>query len=195
MAGIEIYRGPSLLDGAPIVVLVHTSGSSNQKTGPGPQAYIMRADVPPGDAVRSGADASVCGACAHRGDRATGRKRSCYVVMHHAPRAVWEAWQRGIYPRVAREHVAGRFAGAFVRLGAYGDPAAAPRWVWEQVTRHASGWSGYTHQWSLGFALADLCMASVENDEQEAEAARRAGRSACRAGSAGHPAGAFGRRA
>ena len=173
--GRVLYHGPSLLDGAPIVVIA-TMASTNRKTGPGPQTWIMRADVPPTDAAHTGADASVCGRCVHRGRVVDGRNvgRSCYVTLFHAPRAVWNAWRRGRYPTVERRHMASTFAGTFVRLGAYGDPAAAPRWLWEAVTRHASGWSGYTHQWRDGFALADLCMASVET-AAEAEAARAMG--------------------
>jgi hypothetical protein len=170
MPGVELYRGPSLLDGAPIVVLAQTSGSRNSKTGPGPQVYIMRADIPPIDAVRTGADVSICGACVHRGDRQTGRGRSCYVVLTHAPRAVWDAWQRGKYPPIDRALIPARFAGKFVRLGAYGDPAAAPHWVWDAITRHAVGWTGYTHQWRLGFALQAWCMASVETDAEADDA-------------------------
>jgi hypothetical protein len=52
-----------------------------------------------------------------------------------------------------------------VRLGSYGDPAAVPRHVWDDVCGSASGWTGYTHQWRDGFALADLCMASTESSE------------------------------
>ena len=169
--GYVLYTGPSLLDGAPIVVIA-TMASTNQKTGSGPQTWILRADVSPVDAIHSGADASICGECSLRGRSVDGHNvgRSCYVRVFHGPRAVWDAWRRGRYRTLSRERIGSVFAGTFVRLGAYGDPAAAPRWLWEAVTRHASAWSGYTHQWSLGFALADLCMASVENDEQAAAA-------------------------
>jgi hypothetical protein len=118
------------------------------------------------DALHSGADASVCGDCVHRGDATAGRKRSCYVKVWQGPRAVWDAWKRGRYAVLSRETMAAPFIGGHVRLGAYGDPAAVPRWVWEEVTRHASAWSGYTHQWRHGFALADLCMASVETEAE-----------------------------
>jgi hypothetical protein len=62
------------------------------------QTYIMRSDVPPIDAVKSGEDASICGGCVHRGD-GTGKGRSCYVTLMHGPRGVYAAYKRGSYPR------------------------------------------------------------------------------------------------
>ncbi len=56
--GFVLYQGPSLLDGLPIVAIA-TMRSTNPKTGPVPQTWILRADVPPMDAVRTGADASI----------------------------------------------------------------------------------------------------------------------------------------
>ena len=44
-----IYRGPSLLDGAPIVVIA-TVTDTNSKTGAMVQTYIIRSDMPPTDA-------------------------------------------------------------------------------------------------------------------------------------------------
>lgn len=163
--GVEIWRGRSRLDGAPIVALA-SFNSTNPKTGPGPQAWILRADVPPVVAVKTGADASVCGACSLRPSLGGG----CYVQTFHAPRAVWDAWQRGRYRRLDPADVAGRFAGQHVRIGAYGDPAAVPIDVWESVVSRASSWTGYTHQWRDGFALQHLCMASVETDADAADA-------------------------
>jgi hypothetical protein len=47
--GIVIYRGPSILDGSPIVVIATGlgSGSSNRKTGALVQTWILRDDVSP----------------------------------------------------------------------------------------------------------------------------------------------------
>jgi hypothetical protein len=62
-----IYRGPSLYDGAPIVV-VATFTKSNSKTGGVVQTYILRDDVDPRDASKGGQDVSICGSCPHRGE-------------------------------------------------------------------------------------------------------------------------------
>lgn len=184
--GYILHEGPSLLDGAPIVVIAITS-SENAKTGDMVQTYILRADVAPIEASRTGADESTCGQCPKRwhlgGD--------CYVNLGHGPRVVFDGYRRGIYPH------AKRFAGLYfpalangaqclgfgrmVRLGTYGDPAAVPAHVWEALTAHAKGHTGYTHQW-LSDAIDEqqrerimrLCMASADT-ETEAEMAHALG--------------------
>lgn len=63
--GLVLWEGPSRLDGAPIVLIATgmRRGSSNEKTGPMVQTWILRQDVAPHVAQRTGADASVCGDC------------------------------------------------------------------------------------------------------------------------------------
>jgi hypothetical protein len=79
------------------------------------------------------------------------RQRACYVNVHQAPLAVWEAWrQRGSYVSFdAAQHLQ-LFRGGMVRLGSYGDPCAVPYSVWSPVVRVASGRTGYTHAWQFG---------------------------------------------
>ena len=62
------------------------------------------------------------------------------------------------------------FAGRGIRLGAYGDPAAVPAQVWQNVATHAAFWTGYTHQWRTCDPIyARWCMAScVTEDERRA---------------------------
>jgi hypothetical protein len=164
--GAIIYRGPSMLDGAPIVVVATglAKGSNNTKTGAGLiQTWILRDDVSPTDAVNGGQDASICGACPHRGDLVDGRNvnRSCYVTVFQAPLNVWKSAHRGIYADVS-DNLTATFAGRGVRLGAYGDPAAVPLAVWHAVLAEASFWTGYTHQWKdCDRGYADYCMASA----------------------------------
>ena len=50
-SGYVFYRGPSLLDGAPIIGIV-TTKSENRKTGPILQTWILRADLDPQAAAR-----------------------------------------------------------------------------------------------------------------------------------------------
>ena len=165
--GFVLYRGPSLIDGAPIVAIAITS-SSNRKTGNMVQTYILRADVDPLTASRQGADVSICGTCPHR--HHTGG--ACYVNLGRGPRAVFDAYMRGRYPQ---DPSAAAFAslGRMVRLGTYGDPAAVPTHVWQSLTAAAAGHTGYTHQWANPHtdpALATLCMASVDSDDDAARA-------------------------
>ncbi|MDM0006430.1 hypothetical protein QTI51_09680 [Variovorax sp. J22G73] len=174
--GYVIYRGPSLLDGSPIVAiaLVH---STNAKTGDMVQTYILRADENPLQAMMAGRDAAICGDCKHR--PSTGG--ACYVNVGQGPNAVYKALERGNYPDATPEAVGLMVAGRMVRLGTYGDPAAVPVHVWQWLVAQAAGRTGYTHQWR-NEALAgehvahlmDLVMASCDS-EAEADEARAMG--------------------
>ena len=63
--GVLLWRGPSPVDGAPIMCILTglQSPSVNGKTGPMLQTWIMREDIPPHHAQRGGEDSSVCGGC------------------------------------------------------------------------------------------------------------------------------------
>ncbi len=165
--GAILYRGPSLIDGAPIVVIATglKGKSANGKTGDMVQTWILREDMAPTDAVKTGADVSICGQCPHRGD-GTGKGRTCYVTVFQAPLSVWKAYKRGAYAE-AIPSVAGRM----VRLGSYGDPAAVPTAVWAAFTAGAIAWTGYTHQWrTADAALQRFCMASCDSEADRAAA-------------------------
>jgi hypothetical protein len=168
--GLILYRGPSLLNGAPVVCVATclVKPTSNDKTGDFIQTYVLAdGDERPTDAIRSGADAAVCGDCPHRSG-------SCYVDAGRAPNAVFEALRRGRYPRFRPRRHLPLFAGRLVRLGAYGDPAAVPLRVWEAVCGVAAGWTGYTHAWRVcAPGYARFCMASVETEAQREQAAAR----------------------
>jgi hypothetical protein len=183
--GAVIYTGPSRIDGAPIVVIVTglSKASSNTKTDDMVQSWILRADMSPLDALRTKQDKSICGGCPHRPQSvgfkkvkgllvATWFKRSCYVNVAQAPMAVWNAYKRGSYPTLSNNALSMATAGRLVRLGSYGDPAAAPLSVWQAYTAQASGWTGYTHQWKSERLrdVAALCQASVDSAEEAARA-------------------------
>ena len=173
MNGFILYEGPSALDGAPIVVIVTglKKKSRNEKTGDMVTTWIMRSDVAPVDALASGDDASVCGMCPHR-PKLGG---VCYVTVWQAPRQIYKSYREGIYPRVTLAQAADAVAGRLVRLGSYGDPAAAPVAIWEALTSKAEGWTGYTHQWRTApDAFKRLTMASAD-DASEGFTARAAG--------------------
>lgn len=178
--GAIIYRGPSLIDGAPIVVVATglTVGSANGKTGAMVQTYVLRDNGrSPMDNVRSGDDVSICGACPHRLNPETG-KRSCYVTLAHGPRSVSASVNRGRYvdstdpdgPEAAlvRELVRDRP----LRLGTYGDPLAAPVAVWVPLINVSARWTGYTHQWKeeQNHDARAIVMASVDSEAEAAEA-------------------------
>lgn len=169
--GYEVWRGKSWIDGADIVCIL-TMQSGNRKTGAMSQTWILRADTHPVDAIKSGADASICGNCPHRGNGVDGTGRSCYVNVGQAPASVWRAWMRGAYPRVGLNRVSLATHGRAVRLGAYGDPAVLPARVLRALTIGASLHTGYTHQWRdprAAHARA-LCMASADSGAEAAAA-------------------------
>ena len=170
--GYIIYRGPSMLDGAPIVVIAtgFAKASANGKTGALIQTWILRDDLSPRAAVNAREDSSICGDCVHRGAADGSRKRTCYVRIDNAPRAVWTAVQADRYTVADADTIAELTRGLGVRLGSYGDPAAVPLWVWEAFTRHASFWTGYTHQYRDYPELAPYCMASADSQSDRAAA-------------------------
>ena len=180
-----LYRGPSMLDGSRIIMIatgIKTS-SKNAKTGNMIQTWILREDIAPHIAIKSGDDASICGNCRHRG-RHDGKRwtstRTCYVQVHNAPTSIWRAYHRGSYgSRVSTPmQTIAIGTGRKVRIGSYGDPAAVPARVWDMLTTHASGWTGYTHQWAHMSAkraarMQRYCMASCDTLAERAEAQAR----------------------
>ena len=166
--GYVIYRGPSMLDGEPIVVIAtgFADGSDNRKTGSMIQTWILREDVDPLTATRTGDDSSICGGCTHRGVIIDGQNegRSCYVKVWQAPLNVWKAYKRGIYPEMDYMDLAWLFAGKPVRFGSYGDPAAMPLNVIDVIGMTAEFTTGYTHQWrEVDTGYAKWLMASADN--------------------------------
>jgi len=164
MPGAILWEGASQIDHQPIVVIA-TWNSRNRKTGDMLQTWILRADISPLQAIADGQDVSICGTCKHRKQPDTG-KRSCYVNVGQAPNGCWKAYKRGSYDRA--DSIASIGMGRRVRLGAYGDPAAVPAHIWRKLISLSLGHTGYTHQWKMAFAGAfrDLCMASVDNEEE-----------------------------
>lgn len=173
--GAILWEGKSAIDGAPIMLIATglAKSSSNAKTGDLVQTWILRSDVTPQEAVDSGADASICGACPHRGDVVNGKNvgRSCYVTIFQAPRNIYQTAKRGKYARAKGDNGAALLAGRNVRLGAYGDPAAIPFHVWARLLKDAARGTGYTHQWKQADSrFARYCMASADNAQEAQEA-------------------------
>lgn len=165
MPGYILWEGESLYDGKPIVVIA-TMNSDNGKTGDMVQTWILRQDINPIEASRTGEDSSICGTCPHKGkpsDKATGwaKERACYVNLLHGPLGIWKAYRNGSYPRVSPIAFAGLVAGRMVRVGSYGDPAAVPVTVWQAIVAQAKGWTAYTHA-SLN-PLPDMLMTSADS--------------------------------
>ena len=173
-----IYRGPSLIDGKPIVVVAIVK-SRNVKTSNMLQTYVLRADMSPCEASKTGEDYSICGNCPLRGNATSDPKkkqatdRPCYVILGQGPTIVYKSLEKGIYPDVSgHAKIAALGAGRMVRLGTYGDPAACPSYVWESLISEASGWTAYSHQSGIATAdvRPDMFMISADNKGQAVEA-------------------------
>jgi hypothetical protein len=167
--GHTLYRGPSLLDGAPIVVLSPTR-VHNSKTGDLLQTYIIRSDISPLTALRTKQDSSICGQCPNRPALIKETNEPCcYVNVGRAPQQVYEGFIDGMYPPASPSSV-GHLRR--IRLGAYGDPAAVPIEIWDALLSRCLGYTGYTHQWRASFAqcLRPYCMASCNSESDYFEA-------------------------
>ena len=164
-----IYNGPSLLDGKPIVAIA-TWSNRNTKTGAVVQTYILRSDINPLEASKTGEDFSICGDCTMRGEvnndpkRKQAKGRRCYVNLGQGVLIVYKSFLRGVYAMAntkAGRNTLGR--ARFVRVGTYGDPAAVPAFIWEQLLAEADTFTAYSHQ--SGWR-PDIAMQSADNKAQ-----------------------------
>jgi hypothetical protein len=149
--GYVVYEGPSAINGKPIVAIL-TLKSNNVKTGNMAQLWIMARDTAPHIAKKEGKDDAVCGDCPI--------KKECYVLTFQGPLSVWNAYKRGVYSGL---QIPLRLL--TIRFGAYGDPAALPKWLIKNIAKNCKDFTGYTHQWNkpkFNF-LKNYFMASVES--------------------------------
>ena len=173
-----IYNGPSQIDGKPIVVIA-TYSNRNRKTGAVVQTYILRSDINPLEASKNGEDYSICGSCPMRGEvtkdpkRKIAKGRRCYDNLGQGVLIVFKAFLRGVYQ--SADNTDGRKAlgrGRIVRVGTYGDPAACPDHILDELIAESETWMAYTHQkpWR-----PDIAMQSADSHD-EARAHWAAGR-------------------
>ena len=161
---VVVYEGPSELNGAPIVAIVTglVTPSTNTKTGPMAQLWILDATTEPHVAVKTGEDESVCGDCPARG-------KWCYVTTFQGPLSIYRTWKRGGY----EDYRADALTGKVLRFGAYGDPAALPIRTLYKLGGLVDRFTGYTHAWRYcDPTIKSICMASVDTvDDQKAASA------------------------
>jgi hypothetical protein len=204
IGGVIIWRGASAIDGTPIVVAANKfdAESLNDKTGAMVQTWILPDPHAAQIEVNGNRPAkinawladtgakSICGDCPHawqyNAESGVYEKGSCYVREYQAPAAVLGAISRGSYLEAGidfpRAWLAEIGAGFNIRLGSYGDPAAADPDAWLAFILRAAGRTGYTHGWKSGFhafkrnafRLRSVVMASCDN-AADLRAARDAG--------------------
>lgn len=177
-----LYRGPSVIDGRPIVVAFYT-GTKNRKVGAAPSVAILP-DVPTYREAFKAAP-SVCGGCPFLGAmHPTGQKRNqggCYAWALAMPIASQlKAIAAGRYVEgpaawtLTQAHLQAH-APRIIRVGTVGDSAAVPRWVWDRLRAACPDGTtpqNYTHQWRRPDAqhLQTWTMASVESAADAAKA-------------------------
>jgi hypothetical protein len=170
-----IYQGPSLIDGSPIVVIAILT-SKNTKTGSMLQTYIMRSDMDPRIASKTGADFAICGSCPHRGiatddpAKKQAENRSCYVLLGQGPLIAYQSMLKGLYPVIhGHAAIAALGFGRKVRIGTYGEPAAVPAYIWESLLSQAQMHTAYSHQSAQRGAAFDPSI-MMQSADSEAEA-------------------------
>lgn len=167
--GVIVYEGPKYV----CIATNLFKPSQNEKTGPMIQVTMMRSDMSPTQAIKTGADATICFACKHRG-------MSCYVNVAQSVESIYKTYKKGKYPNICKDPskitgyddiqtylndgVWDLFDGVSIRFGSYGDPVRIPYPILEKMISKAKGFTGYTHQWQNGAfqAYKKYFMASVD---------------------------------
>lgn len=161
-----IYRGPSLINNAPILAFA-TVSSANRKTGNVVQTTIVPDNVVPSAASKTPQVNSVCGACVLKRTE----RDICYVRIEESIDSIARAYYAGNVDDVTGDdaEIAELGTGRVVRLGAYGDPAAVPSRIWRTLCSDSTAILGYTHQWqTMAIEPWTLrhCMLSCETENQ-----------------------------
>jgi hypothetical protein len=183
-----IYKGPSLIDGSPIVVIAIVK-SSNRKTGDMVQTYILCDNgLDPMENSKLGNDFSICGNCKHRGEALTpahpdfgrykmAKGRTCYVALFQGVLITWKHYKKGGY-LTAKGHkaIAALGAGRMVRVGTYGDGAAVPSYIWDSLLSEAKGYTAYSHQSDTIDVDPMIYMISADDETQARQAWQRGNR-------------------
>lgn len=156
--------GMILFDGGtynPIVVLLKYD-SDNVKTGNMSQIYIIRNDMKPSYALKTGNDDLICGECIHRVEG------TCYVNVPFGVNSIYQSWLNGNYEALDYRIMKYKIKNNFVRFGSYGDPVFIPIELVDYISKNCKGWTGYSHQWQdpQFDAFKRYFMASVDNESE-----------------------------
>jgi len=168
-SGAVVWEGISKLDGRTPIAVVVTWYTRNHGTGDMAQAWMLRTDMHPLDAIYTGADRAVCPeSCPMRPSASNVKGRAqCYAATGLTARSlggIFKVLDR--YPRLSPEMVADRLVGRRLRIGAYADPAAVPPDLWPVLISKTRGHTGYTHKIDLAPSLGKILMVSADSAEQ-----------------------------
>jgi len=165
--GHIVWEGASLINGAPILVLLTGTvrPSSNRKTGWMLQTWIIPKECHPTEAIQTGQDESVCGSCVLRGN--LGKNRICYVNQMSLGQ-IYKAYKAGQYTPLHTTH---RLSGRDLRIASYGEATALPFKVWQNLICYSRIHTGYTHRWrECDSQWLGHLQASVESVQDKLEA-------------------------
>ena len=177
--GAIVWEGASAIDGKPIAVVINWGGvldpkAANDKTGAMVQSYIIptapEAIAKGVKGLTSGFDYSVCGDCKHRPALYKQAGASpCYVNIGQGVLGVIRSFHKRAYPTIDHKVAAKLVSGLSVRFGTWGDPGAAPIYIWQSLASRAKSRTGYTHRWMDTASSVDwqsLVMASVDSPKE-----------------------------
>lgn len=165
--GLIIYEGPSMLDKKHDIVCILTIKSLNTKLGSMAQLWIIPKNINPHQAIVENKDNIVCGDCIHRHSQ----NGSCYVLSF-VPSNIHKTYLAGKYKKI---NINLKQYSNFLkqkqlnlRISAYGDLAAVPYGILNQLHALSKSYTAYTHS-AHRIELSKLNfkpMISVESEEQ-----------------------------
>ncbi len=164
--GCIVWEGNSLVDNAPIVLILTglERPSQNRKTGPMVQSFVIRQDIEPLEAVLTQKDSSVCDQCPLK-------RGTCYVDLRPI-NTIWRKYAAGEYPYISQQvltHLKNRRK--LLRITAYGEATVIPFEVWEKLFKWCKPGTGYTHRWQVcDTRWQKFLMASIETPAQAYQA-------------------------
>lgn len=171
--GLVVWEGRQEGGYAPLFIALTglQRPTTNTKTGPMVQSWLLRSDLAPDRAVAMGLDGPVCNNCPLRPALARKARENdlfapaCYVTSNYAPLGVFRTYKKGGYPVVPDEAYWPLFlTGKRVRLGSYGNFSNAGYGPVRNLALAGEAHTGYEHNWEdCDQRLADFLMASVSS--------------------------------
>lgn len=144
------------------IQVIATEKSGNRKIGKAIQIWIVPRNETVTESRRNGSDAKTqCKGCP------LASNHGCYVGSYYVDAIQKSAWAGKKPYAKNKQDIINLVRGKFVRFGAYGNPSLIPLSLVKLITKHASGWTGYFHDWHLlpfnkAHAYAQYFMASCE---------------------------------
>jgi len=137
--------------------------STNTKTGPMAQTFILKRNEPPSWSTK-GAGCSGCPI-----------HDACYVRWEQAPRSVYTAYKGNRYRHYSNSWEDVAMLNTHFRVGAAGEPTKVPARVWMEILGRVKSWTGYTHKWKVNNNLPfrAFSMASVHSPREMQQANER----------------------